>query len=248
MTIEWWTVGLQAINVMVLVWLLARFFWRPVAGMIEQRRAAAVQVLAEAESKRSEANTALAEIEQIRSGFEKERESIVAAAHDAAEQERKALLAAAATEVAALQAAARTGIEKERNAAEQVWADRAGRLAIEIARRLVSRLEGPAARAAFLDSLLQEIRTLPEPVRKAMAAEGVVLEAISAAPVQPADQQQQRRMIADAFGAHPEITFKEDAGLIAGLELHGPHLVIKNSWRADLAKILADISDDNNRS
>lgn len=248
MNIEWWTIGLQAINVMVLVWLLARFFWRPVAGMIEQRRVAAIQVLAEAEAKRSEANAALAEIERIRSGFEKERESIIAAAHDSAEQERKALLASAATEAAALQAAATTGIEKERHVAEQLWQQRASRLAIEIAKRLVSRLEGPAARGAFLDSLLQEIRTLPEPVRKAIATDGVVLEAISATPIHPADQQQQRRLIADAFGARPEISFKEDPGLIAGLELHGPHLVIRNSWRADLAKILADLSDDNSRS
>ena len=247
MTIEWWTVGLQAVNVTILVWLLARFFWRPVAGMIEERRAAAIQVLAEAEAKRNEANNALVEIERIRLGFEKERESIIAAAQESAEQEREALLALAAKEVTALEASARIGIEKERHAVEQAWMERASRLAIDIAKRLVSRLDEPAAGAAFLDVLLREIRTLPEPVRKAMTGDGVVLEAVTAKPVQPADQQRQRQLIAEAFGARPEITFKEDPGLIAGLELHGPHLVIKNSWRADLAKILAELSDDNNR-
>lgn len=247
MTIQWWTVGLQAVNVTILVWLLARFFWRPVAGIIEQRRAAAIQVLAEAETKRNEANNALVEIQRIRSGFDKEREAIIAAAHDSAEQERKALLVSAAKDVAALEASAKISIEKERHAAEQAWVERASRLAVEIAKRLVSRLEGPAAGAAFLDVLLREIRALPEPVRKAMAGDGVVLEAVSATPLQPVDQQRQRQLIAEAFGASPEITFKEDPGLIAGLELHGPHLVIKNSWRADLAKILADLSDDNNR-
>lgn len=247
MTIEWWTVGLQAVNVTILVWLLARFFWRPVAGMIEERRAAAVQVLAEADAKRNEANNALVEIERIRSGFDKERETIIAAAHRSAEQERQALLALAAKEVATLEDSAKTSIEKERQAIEQAWVNRASRLAIEIAKRLVSRLEGPAAGAAFLDVLLREIRALPEPVRKAMGGDGVVLEAVSATPLQPVDQQRQRQLIVEAFGAHPEINFKEDPGLIAGLELHGPHLVIKNSWRADLAKILADLSDDNNR-
>ena len=247
MTIQWWTVGLQAVNVTILVWLLARFFWRPVAGIIEQRRAAAIQVLAEAETKRNEANDALVEIQRIRSGFDKEREAIIAAAHVSAEQERKALLVSAAKDVAALEASARMRIEKERHAAEQAWVERASRLAVEIAKRLVSRLEGPAAGAAFLDVLLREIRALPEPVRKAMAGDGVVLEAVSATPLQPVDQQRQRQLIAEAFGASPEITFKEDPGLIAGLELHGPHLVIKNSWRADLAKILADLADDNKR-
>ncbi|WP_018317139.1 ATP synthase F0 subunit B [Bradyrhizobium sp. WSM2793] len=247
MTIEWWTVGLQAVNVTILVWLLARFFWRPVAGMIEERRVASVQVLAEAEAKRTEANSALVDIERIRSGFDREREAIIAAAHEAAEQERKALLASAAREVATLEASAKMSIEKEQHAAEQAWVERASLLAVEIARRLVARLNGPAAGAAFLDVLLREIRALPEPARKAMAADGVVLEAVSATPVQPEEQQRQRQLIAEAFEARPEITFKEDPGLIAGLELHGPHLVIKNSWRADLAKILADLSDDSNR-
>ncbi|MCA1529065.1 ATPase [Bradyrhizobium yuanmingense] len=247
MTVEWWTVGLQAVNVTILVWLLARFFWRPVAGMIEERRTPSIQVLAEAEAKRNEANSALVDIERIRSGFDRERESIVAAAHEAAEQERKALLAVAAKEVATLEASAKMSVEKEQHAVEQAWVERASRLAVEIARRLVARLNGPAAAAAFLDVLLREIRSLPEPARKAMAADGVVLEVVSATPVQPDEQQQQRQLIAEALGARPEIAFKEDPGLIAGLELHGPHLVIKNSWGADLAKILADLSDDNNR-
>ncbi len=38
MTIDWWTLALQAANVLILVWLLARFFWKPVAGMIAERR------------------------------------------------------------------------------------------------------------------------------------------------------------------------------------------------------------------
>ena len=247
MTIEWWTVGLQAVNVTILIWLLARFFWRPVAGMIEERRAAAIQVLAEAEAKRNEANNALVEIERIRSGFDRERQSIIAAAHESAERERKALLASAAKELGALETSAKMSIEKEQHAVEQAWLERASRLAVEIARRLVARLEGPAAGAAFLDVLLREIRALPEPARQAMAGDGVVLEAVSATPVLPADQQRQRQLITEAFGVCPKITFKEDPELIAGLELHGPHLIIKNSWRADLAKILADLSDDNSR-
>ena len=212
--------------------------------MIEQRRAAAQQILAEAEPKRSQATDALAEIERTRAGFDKEREAIMAAAHEAAEEARAALLAEAAKEAAALEAAARAAIEKERDAAEAAWIERASRLAVEIARRLVARLDGPAVRAAFLDWLLQEIRGLPENVRNAVAADGVVLEAISAAPIEPADQERYRELIGEAFGAHPQINFKVDPALIAGLELRGPHLVVSNSWRADLTRILADLAHD----
>jgi F-type H+-transporting ATPase subunit b len=245
MTIDWWTLGIQAVNVIILVWLLARFFWRPVAAMIEQRRAAARQIVIEAETKLRQATDALAEIAQTRAGFEKERETIIAAAHEAAEQGRISLLASAAKEAAALQVSARTAFEREKSAVEQAWAERANRLGVEIAGRLVARLSGAAVSTTFLDWLLREIRNLPDPVRNAVAANGVALETISATPIEPADQERYRTLIGSAFGVRPQISFKVDPALIAGLELHGPHLVINNSWRADLANILADLAHDN---
>ena len=244
MTIDWWTLGIQAVNVTILVWLLARFFWRPVAATIEQRRATAQQIMVEAETKLRQATDALAEIERTRAGFEKERETIIAAAHEAAEQGRISLLASAARAAAALQVSARTAIENEQSAAEHAWAERANRLAVEIAERLVARLNGAAVSTAFLDWLLREIRNLPDPVRDAVAVNGVTLEAISATPIEPADQERYRTLIGNAFGVRPQISFKVDPALIAGLELHGPHLVINNSWRADLANILADLAHD----
>jgi F-type H+-transporting ATPase subunit b len=244
MTIDWWTLGIQTVNVVILVWLLGRFFWRPLAAMIERRRATAQRLLAETEGKRSEATAALAEIERTRAGFAQEREVILAQAHAAAERVRAARLEVVAKDVASLEAAARAAIEKEKAEVDKAWAERASRLAVEIAERLVGRLDGPAVRAAFLDLLLAEIRVLPDPVRQAVAANGVTLEAISAAPLEPADQQRYRELIGEAFGAHPQIAFKADPALIAGLELRGPHLVVSNSWRADLTRILTDLTDD----
>ncbi len=244
MTIDWWTLGIQTVNVIVLIWLLARFFWRPVAAMIEQRRATAQQILAEAEAKRGQATDALAQIERTRAGFDKERDTIVAAAYEIAEEARTATLAVTAKEAAALEASARMAIEKERDGAEAAWMERANLLAVEIARRLVARLDGPVVSDAFLDWLLQEIRGLPENVRNAVTADGVVLEAVSASPIAPGDQERYRELIGGAFGVHPRINFEVDAALIAGLELRGPHLVVANSWRADLTRILADLAHE----
>jgi len=244
MTIDWWTLGIQAVNVIILIWLLARFFWRPVAAMIEQRRAAAGQIIAAAEAERSQAKDALARIERTRAGLDGEREAIITAARHAAEQARAAILAAAATEAAALQGSAQLAIEKERNAAEAAWRERANLLAIEIAKRLAARLAGPVVSAAFLDWLLAEIRSLPSATRNAAAADGVVLEAVSAEPIAPADQERYRKLIGEAFGARPQIRFEVDAALIAGLELRGPHLVVANSWRADLGRIVAELGHD----
>jgi F-type H+-transporting ATPase subunit b len=244
MTIDWWTLGIQTANVVILIWLLGRFFWRPVAAMIEQRRATAQRILAEAEGKRNEAIAALAEIERTRAGFAREREAILAAAQEATDQARAARREEVEKEAACLQAAARAAIEKEKEAADKACAERASQLAVEIAARLAARLEAPVVRTAFLDWLLKEIRALPEPARRGAAMDGVMLEATSATPLEAAEQEHYRGLISEAFGAHPNIAFKSDPALIAGLELRGPQLVVRNSWRADLARILADLTHD----
>jgi F-type H+-transporting ATPase subunit b len=241
MTIDWWTLGIQTVNVVILVWLLGRFFWRPMAAMIEQRRATTQNIVDEAEAKRDQATAALAGIELTRAGFAQERDAILAAAHEAAERARTARLDEVEKEIAALQAAAKAAMEKEKEAADKVWAERASRLAVEIARRLVARLDGEAVRAAFLGWLLEEIRALPDPARRA-ASNGVALEAISATLIDPAAQERYCGLISKALGAHPQIIFRTDPALIAGLELHGPHFVVNNSWRADLTEIVADLT------
>jgi F-type H+-transporting ATPase subunit b len=244
MTIDWWTLGFQTVNVAVLIWLLGRFFWRPVAAMIERRRASSEQILADAEAHRAQADAALAEIERTRAGFAGEREAILAAAREAAERETAARRDEAVKEAAAVEAAGRAAIESERQAAERAWAERAAHLAVEIAGRLAARLDGEAVRAAFLDWLVAAIRALPEEKRRVAAADGGAIEAISAAPIDPAEQERCRKRIAEALGADPQIAFAIDPSLIAGLELKGPHLVVANSWRADLDRILADIAHD----
>jgi F-type H+-transporting ATPase subunit b len=247
MTIDWWTIGIQTVNVVILMWLLGKFFWRPVAGMIDQRRTAVQKALAEADAKRGLAVAALAEIEQTRAGFAREREAILGAARDDAKRAHTACLDKAAKEAAALETAAKTRIEKEGTAADTAWAEHASRLAVDIAQRLAARLDGAAVRAAFLEWLLKEIHDLPEPARQTAAENGANLEVVSATVLDPADQGRYRGLIGVAFGAQPQIAFKTDPALIIGLELRGRYLFVSNSWRADLSKILAELMHDNRR-
>src|SRR6202034_118201 len=128
MTLSWWTLGIQTVNVVILIWLLGRFFWRPVAAMIEQRRATAQRIVAEAEAKRGEATAALAEIERTRDGFARERDGILSKAHEAAEQERATRLAEAEKEARSMEDAMKTTIAREKQAVDKAWAERASRL------------------------------------------------------------------------------------------------------------------------
>ncbi len=240
MAINWWTLGIQAVNVAILVWLLQRFFWAPVSAMIEQRRTAVQQTVADAESSRTKAAAALADMERTRAGFGVEREGILADAHEAAERDHAATVGDATKQAAALLAAAKVEVEKERADAEAAWNERSSQLAVDIAGRLAHRLDGPSVQAAFLDWLVAAIQALPAGERQ--AADGAALEALSATALSPADQEHAGALIGKAFGATPQIAFKVDPSLIAGLELHGDHFSVDNSWRADLATILAGLT------
>ena len=237
MTIDWWTLGFQTVNVAILIWLLGHFFWKPVAGMIEARRASAQKVTEEAAKTRAEAAAALADVEKTRAGFAQEREAILADAHKAAEAAAASVLEKAKTDVAALQTAAQATAEKDRKAYESAWAERSAELAIDIAGRLAARLDGDAVQACFLEWLLCEIRKLPDTERNVAGAQGGALELVSALTLDAAEQRRFRAAIADALGGVHQIAFRTDDQLIAGFELRGSHLIINSSWRADLSTI-----------
>jgi len=244
MTLDWWTLGIQTVNVLVLIWLLARFFWRPLAAMIALRRTTTQQAIDAAEAKRAEAAAALDGIAETRAGFENERAAILDAARAAAEQESRARLEQARADAAAMVVAGTAQLAKDAAAAERAWTDRASRLAVEIATSLLSRLDGPALHGAYLDRLLQQIRALPPAERRAIAPDDAAMVAVSAEPLDPDEQARCGTAVLDALETRPQITFKVDADLIGGLELHGPHAVVSNSLRTDLDRILLELTHD----
>jgi F-type H+-transporting ATPase subunit b len=57
MQIDWWTLGLQTVNALVLIWLLAHFLFRPVVDAITARQKAAGQLLADAQAAKAAAQS-----------------------------------------------------------------------------------------------------------------------------------------------------------------------------------------------
>ena len=149
MTIDWWTLGIQTVNVVILVWLLGAVLLAAGRGMIERAaRHGADRPWPTREAKRSQATAALAEIERTRAGFAQERDAILAAAHEAAERARAARLAEAAKEAAALDGGGEGGDrEGARTRPTRPGPSARADLAVDIAERLAARLDGPAVRS-----------------------------------------------------------------------------------------------------
>jgi F-type H+-transporting ATPase subunit b len=244
MQIDWWTLALQTANVLILIWLLARFLFRPVTEIVARRRDEANKLLADAADVRRQTEEERAGLERAHADVAAGRDKVLSEAHAAAEIERTALLARTNEEMAKLRAEADAAISRDRIAMEKTLIDHARELSIDIARRLLSRV-GPAAGVdAFLAGLCDQVRALPPQERNAFVQtpgeEGV--EIVSSAPLSTDVTEQVRRAIVDAVGGKPTLVFRSDPAVIAGIELHSRHTVICNSWRNDLEHIREELN------
>ncbi|MCF8485024.1 MAG: F0F1 ATP synthase subunit delta [Rhodobacteraceae bacterium] len=242
MSFDYWTLGFQAVNVLVLIWLLHRFFWKPVSGMIAQRQTNAASLLLEAEATRAKAEAALAKVAATRDGLASEREAMLAAAQAEAKATRATLLEETRAEVDTLNDAAKAARLRAAKTLKETAVEDAQGLAVTIASQLAARLTGEAVEAAFLGWLEQGIADLSADERDALG-KGSSLDLVCATDPDEAAQERIKSVVAKALGAEPELRFRTDPSLIAGFEVHSPHFSLRNSWSADLARLSQALAD-----
>ncbi len=243
MSLDWSTLAFQTVNVAVLIWLLSRLLWRPLAEAIAARRAETARVMAEAAEAKAAAEALRADLTAEREKIAEERQAALKAAAEAGEAERARILAAAREEAARAEAAAKARIAAERAAAETALYAHAADLAAEMAARLGREMEGPALRAAALDGLAAKLGALPEADRAALAADGG-LTVSTASPLPPEEAEAARARLEGALGAAAPIAFRAEPELVAGVEISGAHLTLSNSWRDGLARMRKEIARD----
>jgi F-type H+-transporting ATPase subunit b len=242
MHIDLWTLGLQAINALVLVWLLARFLFRPLTAIIAQRRQATEALMADASSARELAEVAADSITQQRRALDAEADRLRAAAHQDAEADRAAQLQQARAEIAEARKEAESALAHERARQQKQMEVRACTLAVDIARRLVSRLASPAITTALAQHLAQDVAALPPAERHLLAADAGHLQMITAVALDAAAQAEIAADLAHALGVSPQLEVRVDPALLGGIELVGPHTLIRNSWRADLERLAGELA------
>jgi F-type H+-transporting ATPase subunit b len=247
MRIDWWTLALQTVNVLVLVWILARFFFRPVMDIVAKRQQEANKLLTDAAHARQEAAVARADADKARAKIAAEQERLIAEARNAAQVAKQNLLAQSSQEIAKLHGEAEAAIARDRAAAEAAIIDRASALSVEIAQRLLARFAHRDILHALIDEICREVRALSAEARESLAsaaATGRPIEIVTAAPLTAEETQHVRGALNEAFGLELPFAFRGDPAIITGIELKGQNVIIRNSWRADLDRIRQELSRD----
>jgi F-type H+-transporting ATPase subunit b len=242
MQIDWWTLGLQAVNALVLIWLLARFLFRPVVDAIAARQKAAGQLLTDAKAAKAAAEGERAKAAAETAGLAEHRSETLKAAEAEAATAKGALLAAAQAAADKLRAAAKAEIEAARRAEALAAEDRAGRLAVDIATKLLDRLPREARVAAFIDGIATGLAKLPEGTRASVGADGASVRLTAARAVTPEEVEACRKTLAAVLGHPVLLEVSVEPELIAGIELEAPHAVVRNSFRADLIRLRSELT------
>jgi F-type H+-transporting ATPase subunit b len=241
MQIDWWSLGLQAVNALVLIWLLAHFLFRPVVNVIATRQKAAGELLTDAEAAKAAAEGEREKAAAETAGLAAHRSEALKAAEAEAATEKTALLAEAQAEADKLRAAAKAEIDAARRTEALAAEDRAGRLAVDIATKLLDRLPPEARVAAFIDGIATGLAKLPEGTRATLGADGASVRLTAARAVTPEEVEACRKALAGVLGHPVLLEVSVEPELIAGLELEAPHAVVRNSFRADLVRLKSEL-------
>ncbi|PMS36669.1 ATP synthase F0 subcomplex B subunit [Trinickia symbiotica] len=244
MRIDWSTLALQTFNALVLVWLLARFMFRPIAEIVTKRQDAARKVLQDAQAIRvaaeAERKAAMQEAECLARG----RSEALRQVQVEVEAERAALLASARAEVDTLRQTATAELEASRAARARSIGLRATRLAIDIAEKLLDRLPESARVDGFIDGLVDGIGHLPDEARAELGAGAGALRLTVARALSEREEQACRATLAASLARPVTLDVHIDPSLIAGLELDGSYLHVRNSFRHDIEQIEATLTND----
>jgi F-type H+-transporting ATPase subunit b len=240
MQIDWWALALQAVNFLVLVWLLWRFLYRPVREVIEKRKELAEKAFADADKQKSEAEAARQRFEDGRAGLVQERQDMLKKIHEELETERLKVLDGARHEADKLLETARESITNEREAALTEIREQVAALAVELASGLLRKAGSSASSGVFLEQLEKQLKDMPaderERLQKDLAADGARLTVVTAGPLTPEEQDQWIDRLSACLGQKVEPDFVADPEILGGVELRFPHAVLKITWADQLRK------------
>ncbi len=142
---------------LVLVFLLAKFAWKPILRMVEERTKNIEDALNSAENAKKEMAGLKAENEQIMKEARAERDKIVREAREMKDKIIEESKETAKAEADKILAQARKLIDDEKRAAMNELKDQVASLSIEIAEKILTKeLSDKKKQAELIDDILQQ--------------------------------------------------------------------------------------------
>jgi len=221
--VDWFTVGAQALNFLILVGLLKRLLYKPILTAIDTRERRIAKELADADVKRAEAQKQRAEFQHKNEEFEQQRAALLSQATDAANVERQRLIEQASQAADALAAKRKETLTNDVQSLIQAIRGRTQQQVFIIARKALMDLATSSLEERVVDVFTRRLRELD------VAAKAVLANALKSASEPalvrsafdlPADQHTAiQNALNETFSAQIPVRFQTAPELIGGIEL-----------------------------
>jgi F-type H+-transporting ATPase subunit b len=156
---DWFTVGAQLLNFLVLIWLLKRFLYQPILNALDARERKISAELAAADQKMLEAQTEREEFQRKNQEFAQQRAELFKAATEEVKAERQRLLHEARQEADSLRAKRQEALQSEQQSLCTAISRRTQQEVFAIARKALGDLADANLEqqivAAFIQTLQQ---------------------------------------------------------------------------------------------
>ena len=223
MLIDWFTVAAQALNFIILVWLLKHFLYKTILNAIDSREKRIAAELADANAKKAEAQKDRDEFQEKNKVFDEQRAALLGKATDEANAERGRIVGAAHKEADALRDnqekalrndLASLGSEITRKASEEVFG---------IARKALTDLATVSLEERMGEVFTRRLRQMDGKAKETLAgairasSDPVVVRSAFA---MPADQRAAiQNALNETFSAEVRVRFETATGTLCGVEL-----------------------------
>jgi F-type H+-transporting ATPase subunit b len=252
MTIDWWTLFLQTVNFLLLVWLLQHFLYKPVRAVIERRRKLAEQALTKAEAAEKEAVAEKAEFEAKSAALEKDRQAATEAARQAAEAEAKAIIGEARKEADEIAAKARKAASDARAAALANLKQELVETAVKIAETILRKTANRDLNDIFLSHILDEIGALDKEQRARIDADvagnGGGVEVVTSMKLTKSEQAAWTKKLREQLHLQSAPSFTTEPDLVGGAELRFPHATVRFAWSDHLQRAAGILAESRNKA
>ncbi|MEX2490557.1 MAG: hypothetical protein WD425_02230 [Nitrospirales bacterium] len=223
MLIDWFTVVAQALNFLILVWLLKRFLYKPILDAIDAREKRIAAELADADLKKAEAGQERDKFKQKSEEFDRQRAALLKKAEDEATAERQRLLDAARKESDTLRAKWQEALRSEHRTLNEELARRTREEVFAITRKTLKDLATVSLEEQMTKAFLLRLR---ESSRAEKAGLKATFEAASAPTIvrstfhlPVAQRQAIESVVKDVLAIETHVQFETAPDLVSGIDL-----------------------------
>ena len=223
MLIDWFTIGAQALNFLILVWLMKRFLYKPVLAAIDTREKRIAAELADAAAKKAEAQKDRDEFQHKNEEFDQQRAALLSKATDEVKAERQRLLHEGRKAADAVSAKRQETLRNDAHTLNQAICRRTQQEVFAIARKALADLATASLEERFGAVFTRRLREMDGKMKESL---GQALKAASdpalvrSAFDMPVDQRAViQNALNETFSAAVRIRFETAPDLVSGIEL-----------------------------